>query len=118
MKKYPITRFVRWIKKKHNNRKKKSKKKIRSLYFKTLIFVVELHGITCVTLSYIMGWNDKLNVCENLSITIVGEIIAPIITYAISKTVENVFEKNKLSFSTPLQAVDSIADDPQEERIL
>jgi Mn2+/Fe2+ NRAMP family transporter len=78
--------------------------------------MVELHGITCVTLSYIMGWNDKLNVCENLSITIVGEIIAPIITYAISKTVENVFEKNKLSFSTPLQAVDNFADDPQEAR--
>lgn len=31
---------------------------------------------------------------ENLSSTIVGEIVAPLITYGISKTIENIFEKN------------------------
>ena len=117
MKKYPITRFVRWAKDKGSKRKKKKRKKTKGLYFKALIFMVELHGITCVTLSYVMGFADKMNVCENLSITIVGEIVAPLITYAITKSVENVFEKNKLTFSTPIRAIeDNVDDDPREAR--
>lgn len=61
-----------------------------------------MHGIACVTVSYILAWKDKVNVNESLSSTIVTEIIAPLITYAISKTVENIFEHNHLKFSEPI----------------
>ena len=51
--------------------------------------------------------NWALDPCETVSSTMVSEIIAPIVTYGITKTVENVFEKNYFSFSSPVSNVDS-----------
>lgn len=72
-------------------------------YLKGLVFLIELHGITCVTISYVLAWQDKVSTNETLSSTIVTEIVAPLITYAISKTVENIFEHNHLRFSEPIE---------------
>lgn len=85
---------------KKNNKRKKTK---ALNFFKWLIVVVEAHGLFCVTMSYILAWMDKVNVVETVSSTIVTEIVAPIITYGITRVIENIFEKNKLSFSTPLK---------------
>lgn len=75
-------------------------------YLKGLVFLIELHGITCVTISYVLAWQDKVSTNESLSATIVTEIVAPLITYAISKTVENIFEHNHLRFSEPIEEGD------------
>lgn len=89
----------------------KKKKKKKGIYFKALISVIEVHGLFCVTLSYILAWIERTNVVENLSMTIVSEIIAPLIIYGITKTVENIFEKNQLSFSTPIASVDKTTEE-------
>lgn len=79
-----------------------NKKKKKWNYLKGLVLLIEIHGMFCVTLSYLLAWQDKMNVVEGVSSTIVTEIIAPILIYGVSKTVENIFEKNKLSGSTPI----------------
>lgn len=78
-------------------------------FLKVLVFLIEIHGIACVTVSYMLAWKDKANVNESLSSTIVTEIIAPLITYAISKTVENIFEHNHLKFSEPIGGDENVA---------
>lgn len=85
---------------------KASKSKRAGLFFKILICCIELHGIVCVTMSYWLAWHG-MDPCESISGTIVGEIIAPVVTYGITKTIENVFEKNYFSFSSPTSNVDS-----------
>lgn len=87
---------------KKNNKRKKTK----SLnFFKWLIVIVEAHGLFCVTMSYALAWMDKVNVVETVSSTIITEIVAPIVTYGVTRVIENIFEKNKLSFSTPLKSI-------------
>ena len=80
--------------------RKKCKKTGR--FFKVLVAGVVGHGIVCVTMSYILAWTEHTQVVEGLSSTIITEIIAPIIVYGVTKTVENVFQKNKLAFSEPI----------------
>ena len=87
--------------------KKEIKKKPRIDTFpKAILVLIVLHGIICVTASYILAFMGYTNTVENLSITIIGEIMAPVITYIIGNCFTNVFEKNKLSFSTPLSRLE------------
>lgn len=78
------------------------KKKKSGFFFKLLIFMVVIHGMICVSMSYALAWMDHMQVVEGVSTTIVTEIIAPIIVYGFTKTVENIFQKNELSFSKPI----------------
>ena len=69
---------------------------------KLLVILIVLHGLICVTASYVLAFLNYTEIAENLSITIIGEIVAPTVSYIISNVFTNIFEKNKLSFSTPL----------------
>lgn len=69
---------------------------------KLLTYIVVIHGLLCITTSYILAWCGKTDVLESLSGVLASEVIAPIVSYSISKTIENIFEKNKLSFSEPI----------------
>ena len=89
--------------------KKKQKRQRSGWFFKLLIFLVVLHGMGCVSMSYALAWRDHLNIVETVSSTIISQIIAPVIVYGATKTIENIFEKNKLAFSEP------ITKDPQSE---
>lgn len=84
-------------------------------FFKGLILIVELHGLICVTFSYVLAWLDKINVVESLSSTIITEIVAPIIVYGATRLVENIFEKNQLSISTPLSYLDKQSEQTNAE---
>ena len=53
------------------------------------------------TASYVLAYLGRDTVYE-VSTVIVSEILAPIITYLATNMIANIFEKNKLSFSTPL----------------
>ncbi len=90
------------IKKQEENKKPK----INS-FPKLMLFIIILHGMMCVTASYILAFINHITVVENLSITIVGQIVAPFVCYALGSVVSNVFEKNQLTFSTPLSAIES-----------
>lgn len=79
------------------------KKRKAGIFFKLLTAAVIIHGMICVSMSYVLAWIERTNVVEGVSTTIITEIIAPIIVYGITKTIENIFEKNRLSFSEPVK---------------
>ena len=83
------------------------RKKNAGKLFKALLMAVEIHGMICGSMSYILAWVERMNVVEGVSTTIVTEIIAPVIVYGATKTIENIFEKNKLSFSEPIKEENS-----------
>lgn len=64
-------------------------------FMKVITFVIVMHGLTMVTLSYILAFLDKVQIAESLSQTVVTEIIAPFTVYGITKTIENVSKYNK-----------------------
>lgn len=80
----------------------KNRKKSGGLFFKLLISLVVLHGMVCVSMSYALAWMEHTQVVEGVSSTIITEIVAPIVVYGATKTIENVFEKNRLKFSEPI----------------
>lgn len=93
--------------KKEKIKEEKSKKPRVDTFPKAILLLIELHGMACVTASYVLAFINHMTVVENLSITIVGQIIAPLICYLTGSVISNVFEKNQLTFSTPLSAIES-----------
>lgn len=96
--KYPITRLVRYLKR----TKKHRYKKVRALFFKALLFCIEVYGMILLGMSYYLAWTGHDIVLEELSKHIISMIIAPFITYSISRTVENLAEHNITQFHKPL----------------
>lgn len=86
-----------------NYLKEKRRKKIGGRFFKWLVSLVVLHGMICVSMSYVLAWMEHTQVVEGVSSTIITEIVAPIVVYGATKTIENVFEKNRLKFSEPIE---------------
>ena len=72
------------------------------MFFKALVGLVAGHGMVCVSMSYALAWMEHTQVVEGVSSTIITEIVAPIIVYGFTKTVENIFQKNRLKFSEPI----------------
>lgn len=88
------------------NDKRARKPKIDT-FPKLILVIVELHGMACVTASYILAFLNHMTVVENLSVTIVGQIVSPLIAYILGNVVSNALEKNQWTFSTPLSAIES-----------
>lgn len=63
-------------------------------FMKILVSVIVLHGLVCITMSYILAFMGHNEVVESLSSTMVSEVIAPVIVYGITKTIENVSKYN------------------------
>lgn len=89
----------------HERKRRKAKKKKVSLdtYAKVATTAVLIHGMVLTTCSYILAWVGMDPVVD-VSSTIVKEIVAPLIVYLGTNTIMNIFEKNKLSFSVPLNS--------------
>ena len=88
----------------------KERLKKPGIFWKILLILIMLHGMACVTLSYILAWTGHDQTVEMVSQTLVTEVLAPFIAGMISKTIENVFEKNKLAFSEPIDALKKIRE--------
>ena len=58
---------------------------------------------------------EHTQVVESVSSTIITEIVAPIVIYGATKTIENIFEKNKLRFSEPIDRVAPVQPVEMEE---
>lgn len=89
--------------KEHKRRKGKKKKVSLNTYAKVGTTSVLIHGMLLTTCSYILSCLGMDPVVD-VSVTIVNEITAPIITYLFTNMIMNIFEKNKLSFSIPLNS--------------
>ena len=98
-----------------DKKKKRKRKKIAGLFWKALIAVVVAHGMSCVTMSYILAFTYHTDVVETVSSTIVSEIIAPVCAGLLSKVIENIFEKNELIFSKPIAKVKEPETEDKEE---
>lgn len=82
-----------------NRIKIKNKRRIRWMRFfdsfmKVLVLIIVLHGLACVTASYIFAWHGIMEPLQSLSETIAREIVAPVVTYGATKTIENVSKYN------------------------
>lgn len=77
-------------------RKAKLERKVRMFdsFMKILVFLIVAHGLCCVTASYIFAWHGIMEPLQSLSETIAREIVAPVITYGVTKMVENVSKYN------------------------
>lgn len=84
-------------------RKKSVSKKIRiDTYVKATTTIVLMHGLVMVTMSYVLAWFEKDAVVD-VSTTLITEIVAPLCLYMGTNCIMNIFEKNELSFSKPIQ---------------
>ena len=83
------------------NRKRKRKRITLDTFAKLIGSLVMAHGMILTTLSYILSfWG--LDPVVDVSSTIVREIVAPVIVYLATNMIMNIFEKNKLIFSVPI----------------
>lgn len=86
-------------------KKKERKKRVAiDTYAKMAVSVLMIHGMILTTWSYILA-SHGMDPVVDVSSTIVREIVAPVITYLATNTIMNIFEKNKLSFSVPLNSI-------------
>lgn len=83
-------------------KKRRTVKQKTTKYIKVLTTIVVVHGLLCITTSYIMAWCGIADVLENLSSVLASEVVAPIVVYGFTKTIENIFEKNITSISKPI----------------
>lgn len=113
-----IGAFIMRIIDARSSRKKKKKKVSIDTYAKMAVTVLITHGMVLTTWSYILA-SRGMDPVVDVSSTIVREIVAPVITYLATNTVMNIFEKNKLSFSVPLNSTviskDGIRHTPVDE---
>lgn len=84
-------------------RKRVSKRVRIDTYVKAATTIVLIHGLVMVTMSYVLAWFEKDAVVD-VSTTLITEIVAPLCLYMGTNCIMNIFEKNELSFSKPIQA--------------
>lgn len=84
-------------------RRKKKKKVSLNTYTKVITTAVVAHGMILTSCSYALSYMGMDPVVD-VSSTIVKEIVAPLVVYLGTNMIMNIFEKNKLSFSVPLNA--------------
>ncbi|MBR4540561.1 MAG: hypothetical protein IKP31_02335 [Lachnospiraceae bacterium] len=111
--KHPITRFVRWLKR----TKEKRHNKVRALFYKILLIVVEVYAMAMLAMSYYLAYIGREIVLEELSQTITKVIVYPFIAFTINRTVENFAEHNSSKFHTPLgeKSYDEIQEEMEVE---
>lgn len=85
------------------NKDKKKKKVSLDTYAKVVTTAVIAHGMILTSCSYILS-AIGMDPVVDVSSTIVREIVAPVIVYLATNMIMNIFEKNKLSFSAPLNS--------------
>ena len=80
----------------------KRSRKVRALFYKVLLFIIEIYAMSMLACSYYLAYIDKEIVLEDLSKTLVKTIIYPFVAFTINRTIENYAEHNITSFHKPL----------------
>lgn len=93
----------KWCRKRRRLKRKSRTKKVKvDTYVKAATSLVLGHGLIMVTMSYVLAWFEKDAVVD-VSTTLITEIVAPLCLYISTNCIMNIFEKNELSFSKPIQ---------------
>lgn len=95
-----LKKELKYSRRERHRRKKKVK---LDTYAKMATTAVLVHGMVLTSLSYMLA-SAGMDPVVDVSSTIVREIVAPLIVYLGTNTIMNIFEKNKLSFSIPLNS--------------
>lgn len=104
-------------KKKKGKRKDSKSKRVKiDTYCKLITGVVIVHGLTMITMSYVLSWFSRETVSD-VSTVLITEIVAPLCLYLVTNCIMNIFEKNELSFSKPIQSqkIRDVLDETQNE---
>ena len=96
--KFPITRFVKWLKRTREKRHNKA----RAKFYKCVLLLIEVYAMALIGMSYYLAYLGQTEVLEDLSKTITKVIVYPFIAFTINRTVENFAEHNISSFHKPL----------------
>ena len=59
-------------------------------YHKKLLNLIIFNSIGMMWMSYVLAWYGKETIAENLSNTVASSIVAVVIPYLITKTIENI----------------------------
>lgn len=94
---------IQTINRRRRFKNRKKKKVSLNTYVKLITTAVLVHGMILTTCSYILSL-FKVDPVVDVSSTIVREIVSPVIVYMATNMIMNIFEKNKLSFSIPLNS--------------
>ena len=97
--KYPITKFIKWLKK----TKEKRHNKVRALFYKVLLIVIEVYAMFLIGMSYYLAYLGQTEVLAELSQTITKVIVYPFLAFTINRTIENFAEHNITTFHKPLE---------------
>lgn len=88
-----------------NENKEEKKKPMINRFSQFIVFFSMMYGLFLTTISYIFSFLGKEPLVD-LSSVIVQTIVAPCVVWLCQNAILNIFEKNKLAFSTPLTRLD------------
>lgn len=57
---------------------------------KKLVWIIVISGIVWISLSYVLAFQDKIQIAESLSSNVCNVVIGTVIAYFLSKTAENI----------------------------
>lgn len=87
------------------NEKKKDKKPLINTFAKLVVFICLIFGMVLTTVSYIFAYIG-IEPLVDLSTVIITTIVSPVLTFLIENAFCDVFQHNKLAFSTPLERLE------------
>ena len=87
------------------NEKKKEKKPLINTFAKLVVFICLIFGMVLTTVSYIFAYIG-IEPLVDLSTVIITTIVSPVLTFLIENAFCDVFQHNKLAFSTPLERLE------------
>ena len=101
------------MKKEKDNKENKEKKPLINRFSQFIVFFTMIYGLGLTTVSYIwsaLGFEPLVD----LSSIIVQTIVAPCTIWIMQNCLCNIFENNKLIFSTPLSVLNSTQKQTEE----
>lgn len=92
---------------------KKEKKPFINRFSQFIVFFCMLYGLALTTVSYVFAFMGHEPLVD-LSTVVVQTIVAPCVVWLCQNALCNIFEKNKLAFSTPLSYLEKEDEESEE----
>lgn len=84
---------------------KKEKKPLINTFAKLIVFICLMFGMVLTVVSYIYAYLG-IDPLIDLSTVLITTVVSPVLTFLIENAFCDVFQHNKLSFSTPLSRLE------------
>ena len=84
---------------------KKEKKPLINTFAKLIVFICLIFGMVLTVVSYIYAYLG-IDPLIDLSTVLITTVVSPVLTFLIENAFCDVFQHNKLSFSTPLSRLE------------